>query len=61
MDNLLNTSGLSGQQLPNNHFVDPQVIFFLVSRLCKYAFMTVLFCVYVTDIMKFSESGNKAI
>lgn len=25
MDSLLNTSGHSGQQLPNNHFVDQQV------------------------------------
>lgn len=25
MDSLLNASGLSGQQLPNNHFVDSQV------------------------------------
>lgn len=38
MDSLLNASGLSGQQLPNNHFVDSQVtekleFFVVVSKL----------------------------
>jgi hypothetical protein len=43
MDSLLNTSGHSGQQLPNNHFVDQQVkMFFFFSPTILHHFLSFL-------------------